>query len=64
MRKLIFNREDVLISLPFIIVLFVSFIAVNIERTSLIPKPVLDGFGRRLNCDFVVQLGCYPVINL
>jgi hypothetical protein len=54
MLELMFDLKDAPVSLPFFVVLFVSLIAVNIERTSLIPKPVLDSFGGRLDCDFAV----------
>jgi hypothetical protein len=51
MCELMFNLEDTPTSLPFVVVPFVSFIAFYIERTSFIPKPVLDSFGGRLDCD-------------
>lgn len=58
-----FDMETGLIPLPFIMVLSVSFIAVDIERLILIPNPVLDGFGGGLNCEFAVFQGCYPAIH-
>jgi hypothetical protein len=54
MRELMFDVDDAPVSLPFAVVLFVSFVAVNIERTSLIPELVLDGLGGRLYCDFTI----------
>lgn len=62
MHELTFDVEDAPTSLPFVVVLFVSFIAFNIERSSLVLKLVLDSFGGRLDYNFAILRGCYPTI--
>jgi hypothetical protein len=59
MRELMFDMETAPISLPFVVVLFVSFIAVDIERLTSYRNQSWMALMEDLICDFAVWQGCY-----